>query len=467
MNNIFDKLRERGYNTVPSDWYEHIDNWLAWYHGNVKSFHLYDVYTGQRAIHCRRYTVGMAKKVAEDWADLLLNEKASVTLEGEREQAFFDEVCRRNNFRVRANEMQELKAALGTAAYVLRVVGAEVDGETGEVTGNSGEIRIDYYTAPEIIPLSWDAGVITDCAFVSSATVGGKTYRYVQIHRYDGGEYVIENIMYLDENGSLTETALSSVPGYERVPPVIHTGTDKRQFYIDRLAITNNLDTSVPMGISVYANAIDQLKGIDVAYDSYVNEFSLGKKRILVKPEMTRNIDGEPVFDPRDTIFYTLPEDSRDGSLIEPVDMTLRTDEHSRGMQDMLNILSSKCGFGEGRYRYDSGSIATATQVISENSAMFRTLRKHETILRAVLTELARGILRLGNTYNGAGLDEDVEISVDFDDSIIEDKTAEFARDMQMLSAGILNDWEFRAKWMNEDAETARSALPGMERLIQ
>ena len=63
----------------------------------------------------------------------------------------------------------------------------------------------------------------------------------------------------------------------------------------------------------------------------------------------------------------------------------------------------------------------------------------------------------------GLGLDENVEISIDFDDSIIEDDTTNFSRDMQMLSAGIMNDWEFRAKWMNEDEETAKAALPKAE----
>lgn len=42
-----------------------------------------------------------------------------------------------------------------------------------------------------------------------------------------------------------------------------------------------------------------------------------------------------------------------------------------------------------------------------------------------------------------AGLNEDVEISIDFDDSIIEDKQSDFSRDMQLLNAGIMNDWEF------------------------
>ena len=81
--------------------------------------------------------------------------------------------------------------------------------------------------------------------------------------------------------------------------------------------------------------------------------------------------------------------------------------------------------------------------------------------------EIARIILRLGNTYLGQSLNEDVEISIDFDDSIIEDKGTEFQRDVQMLSMGILQPYEFRMKWMNEDEATAKEALPQMEQLVQ
>lgn len=165
------------------------------------------------------------------------------------------------------------------------------------------------------------------------------------------------------------------------------------------------------------------MQGVDIAYDSYVNEFRLGKKRIMVKPSASKYLDGQPVFDTNDVAFYVLPEDTGDGAIITPIDMTLRTAEHNTGIQDQLNILSSKCGFGETYYRFNGGSVATATQVISENSTMFRTIKKHEIILNDVLVELCRILLRLGNTAMNAGLDEDVEISIDFDDSIIESKT--------------------------------------------
>ena len=462
--NIFEKLKERGFTTVPESFYTNIGVWKNWYDGEVKNFHQYKVYNGQEHVKRHRYTMGMAKKVSEDWANLLMNEKVQITLEGKKEQDFFDAVCSDSNFRVKSSEMQEMKAALGTVAYVPRIVGASVNAVTGKLEGNAEGIKLDYCTAEHIFPLSWENGKVIECAFSTSKVVCKDTYLYLQIHRLDENkEYVIENVLFKDQNGQLSEVDNSSVEGFENVPTVVKTGSKDRQFVIDRLNIANNVDVSLPLGISVFANAIDNLKGVDVAYDSYINEFVLGKKRIMVKPEATKGIDDEPVFDPNDTVYYVLPEDSQNGSLIEQVDMTLRTEEHNAGLQDMLNVLSSKCGFGENHYKFDRGNITTATQVISENSSMFRTIKKHEIILEDVLIELCRIILRLGNTYMGAGLNEDVEISVDFDDSIIEDKQAEFSRDMQLLNAGIMNDWEFRMKWMNEDETTAKAALPKMQ----
>ncbi len=461
MTDIINILKSMGYSTVPASFYGEIDTWKSWYDGNVGNFHRYQVYNGLNRVDCRRYSMGMAKKVAEDWANLLLNEKVKITLEGSAEQAFFDGVCKENNFAVKSNEMQELKAALGTAAYVVRASGVDVDRNTGKISSRDGAaLKIDYVTAPNIFPLSWENGIVKECAFSSIVMEGGKEYTYLQIHRKgEDGNYIIENRLY--QNG--TEAELSTVKSMVNVPSVVHANSPMPQFVIDRLNIANNVDNTLSMGIPAFANAIDQLKGVDVAYDSYVNEFVLGKKRVMVKPGAIKDLDGNPVFDPNELYYYVLPEDTADGNIIQPIDMTLRTAEHNAGLQDMLNALSSRCGFGENHYRFDSGSIATATQVISENSTMFRTIKKHEIILEQALTELCRIILRLGNSVMGMGLNEDVEVSIDFDDSIIEDKDTDFARDMQLLNAGIMNAWEFRAKWMNEDPATAKASLPQME----
>lgn len=457
---IFGKLKEFGVSDDLAQFHSKIAEWKGWYIGDVQKFTWYKVRTGNNTVKCKRNSLGMAKKLCEDWASLLMNEKVHITLEGEKEQQFVDSVFAQNNFFVKANEMQELKSALGTVAYVPRVVGQKEN-------GTAQALEIDYVTADYIVPISWSNGIVEECIFFSTKHINGKDYVYFQIHRKDkDGDYVIENKLCEKQNEQLADVAISSVEGFETIPEKVHTKSKMRQFVIDRPNIVNNYDYTLPMGVPVFANAVDVLRGVDIAFDSYVNEFILGKKRIMVKPSATKFIDGEPVFDKDELVFYVLPEDSSDESSITAIDMQLRTEEHNRGIQDQLNLLSSKCGFGENHYKFDGGSVATATQVVSENSALFRTLKKHEIILESALIELCRIILRLGNAAMNAGLNENVEISIDFDDSIIEDKESDFNRDCRLLQMGILNDWEFRMKWMNEDEETAKAALPKMETLV-
>ena len=448
---------------MDASFYQKINEWKSWHEGDVKGFHQYRVRNGEKIVRCRRYTLGMGKKVPEDWANLLMNERVEITVDGDNEQQFIGRVFEENNFAVRANEMQEFAFALGTVAFIPRVIGTEI--VNGVATaGSAKRIVIDYVTVEHIWPLAWQNGIITECAFDSIVSAGGEDYCYLQIHTRENSLYVIKNRLFHYKDGNVgEEVTLSAVNGFENIPTDVKTNSEKRQFVIDRPNIANNFDYSIPLGISVYANAIDSLKGVDVAFDSYVNEFVLGKKRILVKLAAAEYLNGEPVFDPDDVTYYVLPEDLEDGAMITPIDMSLRTADHSAGIQSMLDLLSSKCGFGENHYRFDGGSIATATQVISENSTLFRTVKKHEIILEHAIKELCHIILHLGNTAMSAGLNEDAEVTIDFDDSIIEDKATERNNDRQDLAAGIMNDWEYRMRWYHEDEQTAKSMLPRME----
>lgn len=133
---ITDKLKELGYATVSESFYAKIQEWKSWHEGDVKGFHRYRVRNGAGMVRCKRYTLNMGKKVPEDWANLLMNERVEITLEGAKEQAFVDQVLEENNFAVKANEMQELAFALGTVAFVPRVVGMKVT-EGGAIAGSA------------------------------------------------------------------------------------------------------------------------------------------------------------------------------------------------------------------------------------------------------------------------------------------------------------------------------------------
>ena len=470
---IFSYFRRKGIDTLDATFYRKIEEWKSWYNGNVRNFSFYRVYTGQGSYTKRkRKTMGMAKKVCEDIADLLLNERVKFVFSDDATGAFVQEVLDENQFLVFGNDYQERKAYTGTVAYIPYLYDAEIETD-GAVT--SGKIGINYVSAGNIYPVSWQRGKVTECIFTFPHTVNRKKYIQVQYHKLENGLYVIENTVLEAITGSregkeLKREEWKQLRPFRNLTARIETGSPDPQFVIDRLNIVNNADAdeSNPMGIAIFANAIDTLKKLDVEFDSYCNEFELGKKRIFVAPEMMKNIDGSMAFDPEDTVFYKMPDDydkEKEG-LIHEVDMQIRTESHSKAINDDLNYLSLKCGFGTERYRFDSGQAKTATEVISENSDMYRMLKKHEIILEDAIRQLIKIIIRLGRILNYP-LNENTEITVDFDDSIIEDKESERNTDRQDVSIGAMSLAEYRAKWYGETEEQAARKVQNPAEVIE
>ena len=470
---IFSYFRDKGIDTVNPTYYRQIEIWRSWYNSNVKKFHKYKVYRGNgTSVNCLRHSLGMAKKVCEDMADLLLNERVTITIADQTTDAFVKGVLEANTWEELGNEFQEWKSALGTVAYVVYIKDAVVD-EAGNMTG--GSVGINYVEAAHIYPTSWQNKVITECIFTFPKTYKRKKYVHFQYHRIEDvpGEnrkqYVIENTVVENSSGSgreLTPDQWEEIPAFSGLAERIETGSDQSLFIIDRLNMVNNADddTTNPMGVSLFANAIDIIRKIDLEYDSYANEFSLGRKRIFVAPEFLSNTNGSPVFDPNDSVFYELPEDyfknAESKEAIREINMELRIEEHSKAINDDLNWLSFKCGFGTDRYKFEAGSVKTATEVISENSDMYRSLTKHELVLNRVLIQLIQTIIRAGISIGTPGLQENTDVTIQFDDSIIEDKVTERQNDRQDVAMGAMGLAEYRAKWYGETPEQAQKNLP-------
>lgn len=464
---IFKYLSSKGIDTVDAGFYNTISNWRSWYQSDVPKFHRYTVYQGRNTkIPCRRLSLGMAKTACEDIANFLLNERVTLTIDGDENYDFVKSVLDGANWQVNGNRYQEWKAAEGTVAYVpycdYEMVGDEIVG---------GKIKIDYVIAENIYPTSWENGIITECAFAFPHIVGGKKYVHMQYHHLIDGLYVIENmVVKCTSRGAIggqdmTPDEWRELAPFRNLAAIINTGSPEPQFVIDTLNRCNNADPTNdgnPMGISVFANAVDILRKIDTEYDSYQNEFVNGRKRLFVAPELLQFTDGTPAFDPNEAVFYVLPEDSLANSheAIHETNMTLRTTEHSQAIGDDLDFLSVKCGFGHDHYQFTKGQVQTATGIISSNSDLYKTIQKEELVLDKVLRSLVRIILRLGVTCKITGLNPDANVKVNFDDSIIEDTTALMNRDRADVIAGIMSRAEYRAKWYGETLEQAKERVP-------
>ncbi len=419
-NKIQQYLRDRKYNTAPDDTYSHIDKWLEWYQGDVEKFHTYKIYNGSMTTEHKRYSMGMAKKICEDWANLILNEKVSIKAGSYEDR--LNKILEANNFRVRGNQLLELSYALGTGAFV-------------EYLGADGDVIIDYIRADMIYPLSWDNGDITECAFGTTRVMGGKERIYLQIHRFGREENGERSDEYYIENRYIDAQSGDEIDPPDEIEPMVPTGYSKPLFQIVSPNICNNIDLDSPLGISVYANSIAQLKGCDLVYDSYMNEYILGRKRILVpisvaKMQMQKEGVAVPTFDPSDSVYYQMPADRQNDLKLTEVDMTIRAQEHELGIQRSLDVLSLKTGMGTGRYQFDSAGVKTATEVISDRSDLYQNLERNKIPVRAALQNLVRAV-----SWLDQGME--AEATVDFDDSIIEDTNATIDRNIKLVQAGL------------------------------
>lgn len=444
MVSIQEYLKKQGFNVAEDETTKLIDVWQSWYKGYVKDFHHYTVYNGVDVVKKDRYRLNMAKTISEDWANLLLNEKVKIYTGTDFDKEL-EKVFEYNNFRVKGNQLIELAFALGTGAFV-------------QYLDASGEVVIDFIRAGMIFPLSWDNGYVNECAFGSMRERDGKKQYYIQIHKLnEQNTYVIENHIVDAETGDEIELD-------EGLLPEVDTGSEIPLFQIITPNIVNNIDLDSPYGISVYANAIPQLKGCDIVYDSYINEFDLGKKRIMVPLSMAKIQMGEngvtkPVFDKNDTVFYALPGDRNGDGKIDTFDPQIRADEHDKGINKALDLLSFKCGMGTGRYRFENGTVKTATEVISDKSELYQSLKKHEIVLDSALTDMVKAIGQLkGETIE--------KVSIDFDDSIIQDKETERQQDRQDVAMGVMPPWEYRAKWYGETEKEAKAKIPEQADII-
>lgn len=429
ISNVKNIVESMGKKLVDVEWYDNIYTWLNWYKGKVSDFHDYFIYNGREKVFRTRYSMNMPKIIAEDWATLLYNDRTAIKVD-EKDQATLDEILKNNKFESRFSNYIETSMALGIGAIT-------------EYMDSRNEPKINFIMAPMVFPLRVEHGEIVDCIF---ASVNDDEY-YINIHeKQPNGNYQVSNHYYKfdTENKPIRDTSKNKKKNVAEAYI-----SNVKTFQIFKPCIANNIDVFSPFGVSVFGNAIDRIKACDLIYDSLRNEFVLGKKRIFMREDLVDykpmvRADGTtvevPTFDNNDVEFYSIPQDDGTmGEQIKEVNSTLRTAEHINALQSELNMLSDACGLGNDRYNFQSGNVYTnTTQVISTQSKLYKTLLKHEKELRVSIIEMVKALMYLKNNK-----EYDKDVTVDFDDSIIEDSAEIQRRALLELQSGLIDNVEY------------------------
>ena len=452
-----------GYNPDVKDAMKtYIEQWKSWYEGNVKSFHNYFVFNGNKKIKQKRFTLNMAKEISEDWSDILWSEKCEISMADENSQEQLNELIDSLDLYSLINQSIEKSGALGTESAVVSVYDLIQNEDGMYLDVSNAKTRVDLVDIDWIYPLTWNNKGITECAFGSVEYVKGQKYVVLSVHKKNetNGNYIIYNHLFrCNTNGVLTE-----VTEEQGVMSEFDTKSNIPWFAIFKPLLTNNLFNNSPFGIPHYANAIDNLKAVDIAFDELKNELISGRRRIFARAEMFSYDSGEQrlVFDPNDTSIYQLPTGATKDDLIQSENDDLRTDKQTATLNTALNILGSKVGFGENHYHFDGTNLSTATAVISSNSKLFRRKKKLEIGYESAIYDLVRAICYASSIFGQYNINTE-DMVIQFDDSIIEDKEAESNRALREVQAGLMSKVEYRELIYGETPEIAEQAILKIE----
>ena len=422
------------------------------------------------------FRLNIAKAICAEMAGLVWGEECEVNVSIDGFEAtddnpdplneYVQKVLCKNAFREKMQESIEEGVALGGAAY--KTWAETRHDDKGNEIQNSRKVMLGYAMADQFVPIAWDNARVTEGVFVSRIAKDGWYYTRLEWHRWNGETYVITNELYRSQitkgkDGADSQDILGVRYPLAEIYPYLEEETvvpvEESLFTYWRTPIANNLDDNSPLGMSIYGNALETLHALDICYDSFVREFRLGKKRIIVPARAVRMVadpqTGQMLryFDPNDETYEALASDTPDDLKISDNSVELRVEEHVAAINAFLSILCLQVGFSAGTFTFDQHTgLKTATEVVSENSKTYKTIKTIQNQLRPAIEHLVRNIIDVSVLYqmtdeNGVSIEslaaKGYNVNVVFDDGVTQDRQTNINEGVMLVGAGMLSKFTF------------------------
>lgn len=470
--------------------------WKMLYRGFYAPWHLIKAPTiaNPEAVRKMSY-LNLSKAVCQEVAGMVWTDQSdiNITTNGVGEDQddiladYVHEILDKNNFSVKMLEAIEQAAALGGEALK---VWYEVkhDSEGNEIP-NSGKIRIGYCMADQFVPTAWDNAEVTEGVFISRIAKDGYYYTRLEWHKWEGTTYVITNELYRAEIRKKGAQESQDILGYRYPLSVIYPFLNERTefntvehslFSYFRTPIANNIDDNSPLGVSIYGNAMETLRALDICFDSFVREFRLGKKRIIVPARMIKTVidpvNGKSVryFDSTDETYEALSTDDPDSLKIQDNSVELRVEEHVAGINAFLNIFCLQVGLSAGTFSFDAkGGLKTATEVVSENSKTYKTVKNFQTMITPAIKSLVNNIIKVAALYDvqykgksiAGEAERGYEVSVLLDDGITQDRQTNINEGITLVNSRLMSKFKFLTDPKYGQGLTEEEAFKELERI--
>lgn len=401
--------------------------------------------------NCDVKAVGLPAAICREVARPTLVEfTANIT--GSKRADYLNEIFQtaKENF----NRALELGLALGGVALKPYIYG---DNMLVDVTGAAGFQPTKFDPSGRCI-----GGVFKD----KPVKVNGTYYVRLESHELNSTTYTIKNkAYYSDSAGSVgADAQLTTIPEWADIEPeVAIENVDGPLFAYFKPPIANTADSNSMCGMSIYGDAatVELIKQADEQWERLRWEYKSSERKVL----MDGTSSTADMFNKR---LFEIGPFSPNGDFFQHIEPQIRDDAIYRGFQNTLRRVEFNIGLSYGDISDPQTIEKTATEIRSSKQRKYVLVSSIQAALAHTFDSLIYAMDVYASLY-GLAPAGDYEATYDWGDSILDDqetKDKEFSRDLQLTSAGVMNPWELRAKYFNEDEDTAKAALPTAQDMV-
>ncbi|MGN1165083.1 MAG: phage capsid protein [Lachnospiraceae bacterium] len=350
---------------------------------------------------------------------------------------------------------ENLQSGLGLGSFVLKPLGPNTS---------------EFVTADKFIPISFDdEGKLLDVAFLSIKHIGGDYYTRFERHYFTNGNLTIENKCYHSQSqeriGSPCD--LNAVEEWASINPgpVIYQGMTQMDFGFYRNPIENKVDGS-KCGVSIFESAKERIAAADIQGARLDWEYDSGERAIHVDDRaLNQNRrNGKPGIAKLNKRLYRglNIEDGKDKELLKEYSPDMRDESFKRGLEEYKREIEFIVGLAYGDLSDVQVVEKTASEIKASKARKYNRVTAIQGNLRDCLEDFAAGLAFYNGLYTSG-----YEFNCKFNDSILTDEETERQQDRQDVAMGVMQLWEYRSKWYNEDETTAKANLPEQTGVIE
>lgn len=310
---------------------------------------------------------------------------------------------------------------------------------------------------------------IIGAIFAEHLAHGMEHYTRLEYHRFVDDVYVVTNKAFRNRSTGDGKYTL----GFEIPLTAVDEWADKQEetfiqklehplFAYFRIPGANHIDPASPLGVSVFANALTELKAVDVAISRKNAEVEDSKHITFVGQALIKYANNNGIKLPRFVQGIGMGDEDSSVAKIKEHAPTMLTDARIKDINFNLSMVGVKCGFSEGVFVLDGQTgMVTATQVEADDRDTIQTIKNDRDALKTAIERAVYGADAMTSLLGLAPLGA-YEIDFNFGDityNYEEDK----ANWKSYVTQGWVPVWKYFVKFEGMTEEEAKALAEEMK----